>query len=70
MKPWRKQCWCIPPKASAELVCAMEDVLEVYHREFDEDTVLMCMDEISEQRKRLFYPLLNDIGRFVWVCRW
>ena len=21
------------------------------------------------QRKRLFYPLLNDIGRFVWVCR-
>ncbi len=20
-------------------------------------------------RKRLFYPLLNDIGRFVWVCR-
>ena len=19
--------------------------------------------------KRLFYPLLNDIGRFVWVCR-
>ena len=23
-----------------------------------------------EFRKRLFYPLLNDIGRFVWVCRW
>ena len=22
-----------------------------------------------ENRKRLFYPLLNDIGRFVWVCR-
>ena len=19
--------------------------------------------------KRLFYPLLKDIGRFVWVCR-
>ncbi len=52
LKPWRKQCWCIPPKASAEFVCAMEDVLEVYHREFDEDTVLVCMDETSKQQTK------------------
>ncbi len=52
LKPWRKQCWCIPPKANAEFVCAMEDVLEVYHREFDEDTVLVCMDETSKQQTK------------------
>ena len=52
LKPWRKQCWCIPPKANAEFVCAMENVLEVYHREFDEDTVLVCMDETSKQQTK------------------
>ena len=30
----------------------MEDVLEVYHREFDEDTVLVCMDETSKQQTK------------------
>ena len=29
---WLKECWCIPPQGSAEFVCAMEDVLEVYQR--------------------------------------
>ena len=29
LKPWLKECWCIPPQGSAEFVCAMEDVLEV-----------------------------------------
>ena len=32
LKPWLKQSWCIPPTQSAEFVCAMEDVLEVYQR--------------------------------------
>ena len=27
LKPWLKECWCIPRKGSAEFVCA-EDVLE------------------------------------------
>lgn len=36
-----KECWCIPPKASAEFVCAMEDVLEVYHRDYGEQEVLV-----------------------------
>ena len=30
----------------------MEDVQEVYHREFDEDTVLVCMDETSKQQTK------------------
>ena len=32
-----KEQWCIPPQADADFVCAMEDVLEVYHRPFDPD---------------------------------
>ena len=30
-------------------VCAMEDVLEVYHREFEDTEVLVCLDETSKQ---------------------
>ena len=34
LKPWLKECWCIPPPGNAEFVwamsvCAVEDVLEV-----------------------------------------
>ena len=49
LKPWLKECWCIPPKGSADFVCAMEDVLEVYHRQFQEHEVLVCLDETSKQ---------------------
>ena len=28
LKPWLQQCWCIPPSANADFVCAMEDVLD------------------------------------------
>ena len=52
MKPWRQKCWCIPPQANAEFVYAMEDVLRVYHREYDDDTVLVCLDETSRQQTR------------------
>ena len=48
-KPWLKESWCIPPKANAEFVCAMEDVLEVYHRKFQDNEVLVCLDETSKQ---------------------
>jgi hypothetical protein len=41
--------WCIPPEASAEFVCAMEDVLEVYHRPYDPARPVVCMDETSKQ---------------------
>ena len=49
LKPWLKECWCLPPQGSAEFVCAMEDVLEVYHREYQDNEVLVCLDETSKQ---------------------
>jgi hypothetical protein len=49
LKPWLKEQWCIPPEADAEFVCAMEDVLEVYHRPFDPQRPLVCLDEASKQ---------------------
>lgn len=49
MKPWRREQWCIPPEASAEFVCAMEDVLEVYHRPYDPRRPQVCLDEASKQ---------------------
>ncbi len=41
--------WCIPPEQNAAFVCAMEDVLEVYHRPFDEKRPQVCLDEASKQ---------------------
>jgi hypothetical protein len=41
--------WCIPPKASAEFVCHMEDVLKVYHRPYDPRRPVVCLDETSKQ---------------------
>ena len=50
LKPWLKECWCIPPQGSAEFVCAMEDVLEVYQRRYGDNEVLVCLDETSKQQ--------------------
>ena len=41
--------WCIPPEQNAEFVCAMENVLEVYHRPYDPKRPVVCMDETSKQ---------------------
>lgn len=41
--------WCIPPEQNAEFVCAMEDVLEVYCRPYDEKQPVVCFDEKSKQ---------------------
>jgi hypothetical protein len=49
MKPWRGQEWCIPPEGESEFVAAMEDILDVYTRKYDENTVLICMDEAPRQ---------------------
>lgn len=49
MKPWQKKMWCIPPKQNAEFVCAMENVLEVYHRPYDPKRPVVCFDEKSKQ---------------------
>ena len=39
----------IPPKANAQFVAAMEDVLEVYTRPHDAARPLVCLDETSKQ---------------------
>ena len=44
-KPHLKKCWCIPPSQSSAFVAAMEDVLEVYSRPYDESRPVVCMDE-------------------------
>ncbi len=41
--------WCIPPKANAAFVCAMEDILTLYKLPYDPDVPLICMDETSKQ---------------------
>lgn len=41
--------WCIPPKQNAEFVCAMENVLEVYHRPYDPAYPVVCLDETNKQ---------------------
>ena len=49
LKPWLRKEWCIPPGRSAEFVCHMEDVLEVYRRPLDPKHPLVCMDELPYQ---------------------
>jgi DDE superfamily endonuclease len=39
----------IPPEQDAEFVCAMEDVLEVYHRPYDPRRPQVCLDETNRQ---------------------
>jgi DDE superfamily endonuclease len=39
----------IPPGRSGEFVAAMEDVLEVYHRPYDDRRPLVCIDEVPVQ---------------------
>ena len=49
IKPWLKRQWCIAPTASADFVCRMEDVLEVYQRPFDPKRPVVCLDETTRQ---------------------
>jgi len=41
--------WRIPPKDNAAFVCAMENVLGVYHRPYDPEFPVVCMEETSKQ---------------------
>lgn len=49
MKPWKKECWVIPPKANAAFVAQMEHVLDVYKRPYDSNYPVVCMDEMPRQ---------------------
>ena len=53
-----KAAMCIPPKASAEFVAAMEDILEIYQRPQDAVTPVVCVDETSKQQiQEIRHPL-------------
>jgi len=63
LKPWQKKEWCIP-EASAEFVCRMEDILDVYKRPYDEKNPLVCMDESNKQlTKETRIPLPLEPGK-------
>ena len=49
IKPHLKQYWVTPPKQSSDSVAAMEDVLEVYKRPYDQNVLVVCMDEQPTQ---------------------
>jgi hypothetical protein len=48
LKPWQVKEWIIP-QANADYVCAMEEVLDVYEREYDEKNPVVCLDESPKQ---------------------
>jgi DDE superfamily endonuclease len=59
-----KEQWCIPPKASAAFVCAMENVLTVYQRPLDSAYPVVCVDETSKQLvKETRLPLTMKPGQ-------
>lgn len=50
--------WCIPPKANAAFVCAMEDILEVYKRPYNPEEPLVCMDETTKQLTKQLHQII------------
>jgi hypothetical protein len=50
-----KQSWCFP-KATAEFVWRMEDVLDVYCRPYDSARPLLCMDEMGKNLVKEKHP--------------
>ena len=49
IKPWLKQQWVIPPRASAGFVANMEDVLDTYTQPYDSNRPVVCVDEGGKQ---------------------
>lgn len=49
IKPWIVKTWCVPPKANAEFVWRMEDVLQTYLLPYDPYYPVVCFDEACKQ---------------------
>ena len=53
MKPWQVKQWAaaaaVIPEASADFVCAMEEVLDEYQQVYDEKYPRVCLDESPKQ---------------------
>jgi len=63
-----KKQWCIPKDNDADFVAKMEDVLDIYALEYDEDCPVICLDEkpyqlLGEVRE----PILMKMGQPVRV---
>lgn len=61
IKPWLKQQWVIPPRASAGFVANMEDVLDTYTQPYDSSRPVVCVDEGGKQ-------LIGDVREPLPVC--
>jgi hypothetical protein len=44
IQPWIVRSWCIPPKANAEFVWRMEDVIQTYMLPYDSKWPVVCFD--------------------------
>jgi hypothetical protein len=56
--------WCIPPKADADFVYHMENVLQTYQRPYDPRFPVVCMDEANKQLiAEIAVPLPTQPGR-------
>ncbi len=66
VKPHLSQYWCTPKEHDAEFVLHMEDVLDIYKREYNPKIPVICMDEkpvqlLDEIRERVSAkPLHSD----------
>jgi hypothetical protein len=49
IQPWIVESWCVPPKANAEFVWRMEDVIQTYLLPYDPKYPVICFDEASKQ---------------------
>lgn len=59
-----KEQWCIPPEQNAAFVCAMEDVLDVYERPYDQKRPVVGFDEKPCQLiKDVLQPINPKPGR-------
>lgn len=69
-----KKCFCIPPKQNAAFVANMEDVLDVYHRPYEEECPVVCMDEkpfqLLDESRQPIPMTLGEIKRYdsEYIC--
>ena len=62
IKPWRVKSWVIP-ELSADFVCAMEAVLDVYQRPYDPSFPVVNLDESPKQLiKEVRQPFIDSQG--------
>lgn len=44
LKPWQQKMWCIP-KLDEEYIRRMEDILDLYEKQYDKNRPIICIDE-------------------------